>query len=81
MAVNENVTGNLIVAGSATVTGAIGQNGMAPPAQASVVSAIVTTQPTLTVFGFTTTAQFNALVNAVNSILTTLKNVGLMATS
>ena len=75
MAVNEVVTGSLSVGGQ------IGIQGNAPPAQASLVAAIATTQPTLTVFGFTTTAQFNNLVNAVNSILTLLKNTGLMATT
>jgi hypothetical protein len=53
--------------------------GSATGAQAASLTAVTTTQPTLTAFGFTTTAQFNALVNDVNSIIAALKTAGLMA--
>jgi len=50
--------------------------------QASNVAAVSTTGATnVTPFGFTTAAQPDALVAAVNSILTCLKTHGLMASS
>lgn len=55
--------------------------GATPVVQPSVLSAVTTTQPTATVFGFTTTAQFNALISAVNTIIANLKTLGLMATA
>lgn len=64
-----------------TATDTIGFYGAAPVAQAAVVAAITTTQLTTTAFGFTTTAQANALIAAVNSILVALKAYGLMATT
>lgn len=75
MAENEVITGTLAVGGN------VGFNGQAPAAPAAVVAAVTTTAPSVTVFGFTTTAQFNNLIAAVNSILTCLKNAGLMASS
>lgn len=75
MAENEYISGDIIVGGKA------GFYGLAPPAQASVVGAVTLTAPTITVFGFTTTAQFFALINAVNAILAQMKLQGFMATA
>lgn len=55
--------------------------GATPVAQPAVTAAITTTQPTATVFGFTTTAQFNALIAAVNTLIANQKTLGLMATA
>jgi hypothetical protein len=46
--------------------------------QAASLTAVTTTQPTITAFGFTTTAQFNALINDVNSLIAAMKAAGLM---
>lgn len=64
-----------------TATQKLGFWGAVPVVQPSVVAAITTTQPTATVFGFTTTAQFNNLIAAVNSLLANQKSVGFMATA
>lgn len=48
-------------------------------AQAATIAAVTTTAATLTVYGFTTTAQFNALIANVNSIRTALINLGIIA--
>lgn len=69
---------NLYVDGTVTIGGNVGFNGQAPATLPASVTAVTLTAPTLTVFGFTTTAQFFALINAVNSIITALKNQGLM---
>lgn len=55
--------------------------GAAPTAQVAVLAAITTTQPTITVFGFATTAQFNNLIAAVNTLIANQKTYGLMATA
>lgn len=55
--------------------------GATPAAQPAVLAAVTTTQPTATVFGFTTTAQFNALISAVNTLIANQKTLGLMATA
>jgi hypothetical protein len=55
--------------------------GAAPVAQPAVISAITTTQPTATVFGFSTTAQFNNLIAAVNTLIANQKTLGLQATA
>lgn len=55
--------------------------GAAPVAQPAVLTAITVTQPTATVFGFTTTAQFNLLVAAVNTLIANQKTLGFMATA
>lgn len=65
--------------GSGTST--VGFYGVAPTTQPSVLAAITTTGPTLTVFGFTTTLQFNNLIAAVNTLIANQKLLGLMATA
>lgn len=72
MAENEFITGTLMVGGN------VGFNGAVPAAIPASVAAVTLTAPTVTVFGFTTTAQFFALINAVNSIITAIKGQGLM---
>lgn len=67
----EVITGDLAVAGKA------GFNGVAPAAPTATPAAVTLTAPTVTVFGFTTTAQFFALINAVNTIAAQLKAAGL----
>lgn len=64
-----------------SATDLVGFYGKAPAAQPSVLTAITTTQPTATVFGFTTTAQFNLLIAAVNTLIANQKTLGLMATA
>lgn len=59
-------------------TDLVGFYGVTPVAQAAAITAITVTQPTLTQFGFTTTAQFNNLIAAVNSIITALTNIGVI---
>lgn len=69
---------NQYLDGSLTVGGNIGFYGTAPVAQAASIAAVTLTQPTATVFGFTTTAQFLNLIIAVNQIIADLKTAGLM---
>jgi hypothetical protein len=54
-------------------------HGSAPCDQAAVVTAVSTSVLTTGLLGFNTTAQANALIAAVNSILVALKEKGLMA--
>jgi hypothetical protein len=63
------------------VTDTVGFYGVTPAAQASLVAAVATTGVVTTGFGFSTTTQGAALIAAVNSILASLKTVGLMATT
>lgn len=72
---NPTLTGAVNIGGASDT---VGFYGAAPVARMASITAITTTQPILTVFGFTTTAQFNALVNAVNQIIADLKTAGLM---
>lgn len=72
------IAGPIIVGVGATDV--VGFYGTDPTAQAAVLAAITTTQPTATVFGFTTTAQFNNLIAAVNILIANDKLRGLMAT-
>lgn len=64
-----------------TATQKLGWWGAGPAAQPAVLAAITLTQPTATVFGFTTTAQFNLLIAAVNQLIANQKTVGFMATA
>jgi hypothetical protein len=64
-----------------TQTQKMGWWGAGPAAQPAVLAAITVTQPTATVFGFTTTAQFNLLIAAVNQLIANQKTVGFMATA
>jgi UDP-N-acetyl-D-mannosaminuronic acid transferase (WecB/TagA/CpsF family) len=59
----------------------IGFYGTTPVIQASTFTAVATTGSTSTTnaFGFTTAAQADAIVTAVNAIITCLENVGLAA--
>lgn len=91
MANNLVIDGNLTVIGTQTLSGnvavgdaatdTVGFYGAVPVVQPSVLAAITTTQPTATVFGFTTTAQFNLLIAAVNTLIADMKTLGLMATA
>lgn len=64
-----------------TATQKLSFYGAVPVVQPVVLASITTTQPTATVFGFTTTAQFNALIAAVNTLIANQKSLGLMATA
>jgi hypothetical protein len=83
MADSANVAFN-VTTGSKLGTAAtqkIGFWNAVPVVQPSVLAAITVTQPTATVFGFTTTAQFNNLIAAVNQLIANDKTIGLMATA
>jgi len=69
------------MANKLALDGGIGFYGAPPAAQFSVLSAITTAQPTITVYGFQTTAQMNNLIAAVNSLISNMQTLGLMATS
>ena len=73
----------IIVGGSTSTT--LGFHGVAGAVQAAVVTAVSTTSPILSssgpCYGFETSTQPAALIAAVNSILTLLKNKGLMSSS
>lgn len=56
-------------------------HGSTPAVQASNVAAITVTGYATGLIGFATSAQFVAATDAINSILTCLKNKGLMASS
>jgi len=73
------LTENLQIGAAATAK--VGFHGATPIVQPAVLAAITTTQPTATVFGFTTTAQFNNLIAAVNQLIANQKSYGLMATA
>ena len=64
----------------------IGFYGATPVAQPVVLAAVSTsaslaTTTTTVVFGFRSSAQFDALIAAVNTIITDLQTLGLMASS
>ncbi len=63
------------------ITAKVGFYGVAPVAQATTIAAVSTTasSSTTNAFGYTTSTQADALVTAVNSILTALKNIGIVA--
>lgn len=52
-------------------------------AQAATIAAVATTASTSTTnaFGYTTSTQADAIVSALNSVLTALKNYGIVASS
>lgn len=56
-------------------------HGSTPVVQAANVTAVLTTGAATALVGFASTAQLNAATDAINSILTCLKNKGLMASS
>jgi hypothetical protein len=62
-----------------SATDLISFHGATPVDQAAVVTAVSTSVLTTGLLGFNTTAQANALIAAVNSILVALKEKGLMA--
>lgn len=67
-----------------SATDKLGFYGKVPSTQPATIAAITTTQPTLgatAAYGFTTTAQFNALVAAVNQLIADQKTLGLRATA
>ena len=55
--------------------------GVTPVTQAATVTGPATTACSLAGYGFATTTQADAIVSAVNSILTTLKNIGVLASA
>ncbi len=84
MANNVYIDGKLTAVTTAiglNATNTVGFYGAAPAAQPAVLAAVTTIQPSVTSFGFTTTAQFNALIAAVNTLVANMKTLGLMATS
>lgn len=64
-----------------TSTELVAFHGATPVAQASTIASVATTGAALTVYGFTTTAQANAIPTAINSIITALINKGIVAAS
>lgn len=64
-------------------TDKIGFYGTAPVAQYATISAVATTAATSTTnaYGYTTAAQADAIVTALNSVIDALKDVGLVASS
>lgn len=61
----------------------IGFYGTAPVAQYATIASVTTTAATSTTnaYGFTTAAQADAIVTALNSVIDALKDVGLVAAS
>lgn len=66
-----------------SATDKVGFYGTAPVVQASVITAVNTTASTSTTnaFGFTTSTQADAIVTALNSVITALKNIGIVASA
>ena len=64
-------------------TDKIGFYGQSPVVQAATIASVTTTGATSTTnaYGYTTAAQADAIVTAVNSVVTALKNLGLIASS
>lgn len=64
-----------------SATDKIGFYGTTPVVQASTFATVTTTgtSSTTNAFGFTTAAQGDAIVTAVNAMITALENVGLAA--
>ncbi len=69
-----------VTLGDAT-TSLVSLYGVNPVVQAAAITAAATTASTSTTnaFGFTTSTQADAVVTAVNAIITALKNVGITA--
>ncbi len=70
-----------LIGGAATDK--VGFYGAAPVVQASTFTSVTTTAATSTTnaYGYTTAAQADAIVTAVNAIIVALENVGLAAAS
>lgn len=65
-----------------SATDLISFHGVTPTAQAATVAQLVATVAASTAaMGFTTSTQFNDALSAINSILTCLKNKGLLSAS
>lgn len=64
-------------------TDKIGMYGKTPVVQAATIAAISTTASTSTTnaFGYTTSTQADAIVSALNSVITALKNLGAIASA
>lgn len=64
-------------------TDKVGFYGTSPVDQAATIASVTTTSATSTTnaYGYTTAAQADAIVTAVNSILVALKDLGLVASS
>ncbi len=61
-------------------TSVVGFYGTTPVAQAATITALSGTIVSTGAFGYATSAEFLAVQTAVNSILTALKNIGIVAT-
>lgn len=74
-----NLTSDGVVLGQSS--GKVGFYGETPVVQASAITAVATTAATSTTnaYGYTTAAQADAIVTAVNSIITALQNIGVTA--
>lgn len=64
-----------------TAAALVAFHGATAVAQAANVTAVLTTGVATGLIGFATTAQLQTAVDAINSILTCLKNKGFMASS
>jgi len=61
-----------------SATDLVGFYGVAGVAQASAITAVTTTGATTTApFGYSTSTQANAIVSALNSVITALHNIGI----
>jgi hypothetical protein len=56
-------------------------HGVAPVAQAAIVTSITTTAPVSGAFGFETSAQAISVITALNAIIVALKAKGLISTT
>lgn len=61
----------------------VGFYGVTPVVQAATFTSVATTAATSTTnaYGYTTAAQADAIVTAVNAIITALENIGIAASS
>lgn len=64
-----------------SATDKVGFYGTTPVAQYATIAAVNTTASTSTTnaFGYTTSTQADAIVTALNSVITALKNIGIVA--
>ena len=74
-----NLTSDGVVLGQSS--GKVGFYGVTPVVKASAITAVASTAATSTTnaYGYTTAAQADAIVTAVNSIITALQNIGVTA--
>ena len=76
--IGDNGTDGTSIGSSATEL--VSFHGVTPVAQASAITSVATTASTTTTpYGFTTSTQAEAIVTAVNSIITALEDKGIIA--